>query len=66
MLKFQALTMNRKGCVPVNRRFRQYTQWEQATGRFLAPGTYNESDSYKKLTNQPCSAVYVSGAFKLS
>ncbi|CDW75655.1 UNKNOWN [Stylonychia lemnae] len=50
--------MNRKRTLPNEVRFPQYQNWEKATGKFLGPGTYNESYAVLKLKAQPCQQIY--------
>ena len=61
-MRFKSTSKNRKTSLPQNKRFGQYDQWRVTTGRFLGPGTYDESESFKKLTKQPCTSVMTKSA----
>jgi hypothetical protein len=46
------------GSLPKTNRFAQYELWKRRTGQFVGPGTYNESESYKRLNQERCASVF--------
>eukprot|EP00347_Sterkiella_histriomuscorum_P000304 403376396 len=57
-LSFISQSQNRKRTFPSQQRFPQYRDWEQVTGKFLGPGTYNDGSSFQLLKAQPCPLIY--------